>query len=82
MRRCGRSKKRHSTTRHAQIRVFCGPAPPPGILQRMLEELERAAGERDAERAVFCLQEMVPSYTPSAVVLREAQVPRGHAVGA
>jgi FlaA1/EpsC-like NDP-sugar epimerase len=69
-----------SSTPHAQIRVLFGPAPPPAILWRTLEELERAAVERDTARVISCLQKMVPGYTPSAVALREAQVPKPEAV--
>ena len=71
-----------STTPHAQIRVFSGPGLSPAMLRRMLAELGQATGERDTARVMLCLQNMVPSYTPSVVALGEAQVPRGHAVGA
>jgi lipopolysaccharide/colanic/teichoic acid biosynthesis glycosyltransferase/nucleoside-diphosphate-sugar epimerase len=70
-----------STTPHAQIRVFVGP-PPPRLMHRTLDELERATGERDIDQVVFCLQKMIPSYTPSAVALGGTQVPIGQTVGA
>lgn len=70
-----------SSTPHAQIRVFVGPAPP-RTMQRTLDELERATRERDTAQVVSCLQKIVPGYTPSAVALRGAQVPMGQALGA
>jgi len=70
-----------STTAHAQIRVFVGP-PPPRLIKRTLDELERATGERDTGQVVSCLQKMIPSYTPSVVALGGAQVPIGQTVGA
>jgi len=70
-----------STTPHAQIRVFSGPAPPPAVLWKILAEMERATQERDPAQVVSCLQKMVPGYTPSGVALRQAQVPRTQAVG-
>lgn len=69
-----------STTPHAQIRVFSGPAPPPAMLRRTLQELEWATGERDRTRVVSCLQKMVPGYTPSAVALPETPLPRVQSV--
>jgi lipopolysaccharide/colanic/teichoic acid biosynthesis glycosyltransferase/nucleoside-diphosphate-sugar epimerase len=69
-----------STTQHAQIRVFSGPAPSPGTMRRMLEELEQATEDRDTALVVSCLQKMIPGYTPSMVALGEAQVPRSQAV--
>jgi len=71
-----------STTTHAQIRVFSGPAPPLGLLERTLQELEHAAAERDTARVVACFERMIPGYTPSLVALREAQLSRGQAVSA
>ena len=70
-----------STTPHAQIRVFSGPAPP-RMMRRMLDELERATGERDAGQVVSSLQKMIPGYTPSAVALRGAEASMDQAVGA
>jgi lipopolysaccharide/colanic/teichoic acid biosynthesis glycosyltransferase/nucleoside-diphosphate-sugar epimerase len=70
-----------SSTPHSQIRVLVGPAPP-RTMQKMLDELERAAGERDAAQVVSCLKKMIPGYTPSVVALRGAQAPVGQAVGA
>jgi lipopolysaccharide/colanic/teichoic acid biosynthesis glycosyltransferase/nucleoside-diphosphate-sugar epimerase len=70
-----------STTAHAQIRVFSGPAPP-RMMWRTLDELERAAKERDTAQAMACLQWMIPSYTPSEVALRGARVRMNQAVGA
>jgi FlaA1/EpsC-like NDP-sugar epimerase len=70
-----------STTRHTQIRVFSGHAPP-RMLWRMLDELERAAHERDTAQVIACLQWMIPSYTPSVVALHGARVPMDQAVGA
>jgi FlaA1/EpsC-like NDP-sugar epimerase len=70
-----------STTPHAQIRVFSGPAPPQFSLWRTLDALERATGERDTPQVVSCLQHLVPGYLPSVVALREAQVYKGQVVG-
>ncbi len=70
-----------ATTPHAQIRVFSGPAPP-RMMWRTLDELERAAKERDTAQAMACLQWMIPSYMPSEVALRGAQVRVNQAVGA
>jgi FlaA1/EpsC-like NDP-sugar epimerase len=69
-----------TTTPHAQIRVFSGP-PPPGVMRRTLDELERATEARDAAQVVSCLKKMIPGYMPSVVALREAQVYRSQAVG-
>jgi len=70
-----------STTAHAQIRVFSGPAPP-GMMRRMLDELERVTQERDAAQVVSCLKKMIPGYAPSVAALRSATVPMDQAVGA
>jgi len=70
-----------STTPHNQIRVFAGPAPP-RMMCRKLDELERAASERDTAQAIACLQWMIPSYMPSVVALRGARMRMNHAVGA
>jgi lipopolysaccharide/colanic/teichoic acid biosynthesis glycosyltransferase/nucleoside-diphosphate-sugar epimerase len=70
-----------SSTPHAQIRVFSGPAPP-RMMRRTLDELERATEERDAAQVVACLKKMIPGYTPSVVALRGATVPMDQAVGA
>jgi lipopolysaccharide/colanic/teichoic acid biosynthesis glycosyltransferase/nucleoside-diphosphate-sugar epimerase len=70
-----------SSTPHAQIRVLVGPAPP-RMLQKTLDELEQAVGERDTGRVASCLKAMIPSYTPSVVALGGAQVYEGQAVGA
>ena len=70
-----------SSTRHSQIRVFSGAAPPKAI-QRTLDELERATEERDAAQVMGCLKKIIPGYTPSVVALRAASVPVDQAVGA
>jgi lipopolysaccharide/colanic/teichoic acid biosynthesis glycosyltransferase/nucleoside-diphosphate-sugar epimerase len=70
-----------SSTPHAQIRVFSGPAPP-RMMRRTLDELERATEERDAAQVVACLKKMIPGYTPSVVALRGAPAPMDQAVGA
>jgi len=70
-----------SATAHAQIRVFSGPAPP-GMMRRMLDELERVTQERDAAQVVSCLKKMIPGYAPSVAALRSATVPMDQAVGA
>jgi lipopolysaccharide/colanic/teichoic acid biosynthesis glycosyltransferase/nucleoside-diphosphate-sugar epimerase len=70
-----------SATPHAQIRVFSGPAPP-RMMWRTLDELERAASERDTGQAIACLQWMIPSYTPSVVALGGAHRRMNQAVGA
>jgi lipopolysaccharide/colanic/teichoic acid biosynthesis glycosyltransferase/nucleoside-diphosphate-sugar epimerase len=77
----GAVEENMSSTPHAQIRVFVGPAPP-RTMQRTLDELERATRERDTAQVVSCLQKMVPGYIPSAVALRGAQVPMGQALRA
>jgi FlaA1/EpsC-like NDP-sugar epimerase len=70
-----------SSTPHAQIRIFSGPAPP-RMIRRTLDELERATEERDAAQVVSCLKKIIPGYTPSVVALRGAPVPMDQAVGA
>jgi len=70
-----------SSTPHAQIRVFSAPAPP-RTMQKTLEELERAAAERNTAQVIACLKKLIPGYTPSAVASRETQTYRGQAVSA
>jgi FlaA1/EpsC-like NDP-sugar epimerase len=59
-------------TRHSQIRVFSGPPIAAGDLARNLEILRLAIRERDASGALEALKELVPGYSPSDSVLREA----------
>ena len=68
------------TTPHAQIRIFSGPAPEPGVMPRALEKLEQATEQRDAAQVVSCLERLVPGYEASEVARRHAQVQRGQAV--
>jgi lipopolysaccharide/colanic/teichoic acid biosynthesis glycosyltransferase/nucleoside-diphosphate-sugar epimerase len=70
-----------SSTPHAQIRIFSGPAPP-RMIRRTLDELERATEERDAAQVVSCLKKIIPGYTPSVVAWRGAPAPIDQAVGA
>jgi len=61
-----------TSTPHAQIRVFSGPAPQPEFIWRSIEDLKRAVLDRESARVVGLLQQMVPDYTPSVVALRES----------
>jgi lipopolysaccharide/colanic/teichoic acid biosynthesis glycosyltransferase/nucleoside-diphosphate-sugar epimerase len=68
-------------TPHAQIRVVVAPNPP-RTLHRTLDELEQAAGQRDLEQVLSCLQELIPDYRPSTVALRQERMPAAHAMRA
>jgi FlaA1/EpsC-like NDP-sugar epimerase len=57
-------------TRHPQIRIFIGPSAGARTLEKALNGLARAVETRDVGRAVLCLKELVPDYTPSGIVLR------------
>jgi lipopolysaccharide/colanic/teichoic acid biosynthesis glycosyltransferase/nucleoside-diphosphate-sugar epimerase len=59
-------------TAHPRIRIFAGPRPQAGQIERTLNELRRAVDARDALRAVACLKDRVADYRPSALVLRKA----------
>jgi len=61
-----------TSTPHAQIRVFSGPAPQAEFIWRAIEDLKRAVLDRESSRVVGLLQRMVPDYTPSLVALRES----------
>lgn len=65
-----------TTTPHAQIRAYSGPAPQPELIWRAIEDLKRAVSDRESARVVGLLQQMVPDYTPSVVALREPPRPR------
>jgi FlaA1/EpsC-like NDP-sugar epimerase len=65
-----------TSTPHAQIRIFSGPAPQPELIWRAIEELKRAVSDRKSARVVGLLQKIVPDYTPSPVALRESPRPR------
>jgi FlaA1/EpsC-like NDP-sugar epimerase len=59
-------------TPHAQIRVFTGAHRAGESVARALEELRTALEARDAGGVVTCLQELVPDYNPSSMVLGQA----------
>ena len=59
-------------TGHSQIRVFSGSGVAREVLSRCLEDLREAVAARDREGAMFCLQELIPEYDPSAFVLGRA----------
>jgi FlaA1/EpsC-like NDP-sugar epimerase len=65
-----------TSTPHAQIRIFSGPAPQPELIWRAIDELKRAVTDRKSARVVGLLQKIVPDYTPSPVALRESPRPR------
>jgi FlaA1/EpsC-like NDP-sugar epimerase len=64
-------------TRHPQIRIFTGPAPGERLLEESLQQMERAVETRDIGRAVLCLKELIPDYSPSGILLRRALVEEG-----
>ena len=65
-------------TAHEKIRIFIGNGVPERDMRDWLDSLHRICEDRDIERLVGALKEIVPDYSPSAHLLKRATGPRAH----